>query len=358
MWRSHGVRYRARMLSVTTRRTVLGAALLAAGCASNHDDLGQDEGASSATGSAGGQGGDGGGSASGAGGGGGSAPPEEPDVSPSLTVVNGLADGERAAVCLLASPGDPADDATPLPSGGLAFAEALRWPEANLPSNEVELVLVVGSASALDGAPCRALADDPAAYPELAVRSFGVVAAGALQAPRSWLLAFGGCALPGHIVPETAVACGMGYLPDAPDPSLVLAPLSRIATADRVAIQTAHAATPGLLYDFLLRPGTDGAGAVGVAQAVVTGQIAPSPPDDRFSAAAIGVPSFAAVSAMIPNTGVPPVERAIADALSRGGLTSAALANGKNLAFVAVGASPALPTGSAFHAFDFVAIAP
>mgnify|MGYP003338923845 CR=1 FL=1 len=43
--------------------------------------------------------------------------------------------------------------------------------------------------------------------------------------------------------------------------------------------------------------------------------------------------------------------RAFDDALTRGGLTGAALANGKNLAFVAVGASPALPMGSAFHAF-------
>jgi hypothetical protein len=351
------VRYRARMHSIGARKTALVAALVAAGCASNHDDLGQDDDASSSTGSEGGAGG-GGASAGGAGGAGGSAPPEEPDVAPSLTMVNGLADGERAAVCVLASPSAPDDAATPEPPGGLAFGGAFRWPQANLPASEIELVLVVGSESALEGASCRAIANDPIAYPELAVHAFGVIPAGALQTPRSWLLAFGGCALAGHLVPETNVACGMGYTPDAPDPSLVLAPLSRIATADRVAIQTAHAATPGLLYDFLLRPGTDGAGAVGVAQAVVAGQIAPSPPDDRFSAASIGAPSFAAVSAMIPNTGVPPVERAIADALSRGGLTSAALANGQNLAFVAVGASPALPMNSTFHAFDFVAIAP
>jgi hypothetical protein len=338
--------------------------LLASGgaaCAASPSDLAQDDTSTAASTSTNtGAGGSGAGGASGAGGSGaGGALPVEPDGPMGVTFVNGLADAERAAVCLLASPYDALDPAAPLPADGLEPAASFALPSEAIVPRELELVLLAGPKSAIEGLSCRAVVDDPSLAPGVSVTSMGVLPESVFEAQRSWLFAVSGCAMRDHAEPETLGACGPGYAPDAPDPALVLAPMSRLADDGAVSLQTIHASAATVVYDLFVRTSFDGSNPIGIAQGVVLGQAAPFPPSTTFTASDFAAIDEVSLSAAIPGQGSTSLgETRLVVALGRGGLSETVVANGVNLVAVAVGSPPTLPPSEAFHPFTFVAVAP
>ncbi len=331
-----------------------------AACASSPSDLGRDDDASAgpSTATAGGAGAGGSGGAGAGGVGGGEAPPVEPDGPTTITIVNGLADAERAAICLLASPADPGDPASPLPAAGLEPGGSLRLESGTLPSSDVEVVLLAGPASAFGALSCRDVASDPSSVSELSVVSLGVLPESVFEARRSWLLGVTGCAMPDHVEPETLAACGPSYAFGFPDPSVVLAPMSRLADPGAVNLQTVHVSAPTLIYDWFVRTSFDGSAPVGIAQGVVQGQAAPFPPSTALVATDLSV-NDAAFAIALPGEGITSLgETRIVNALERSGLGPNDWRNGANLVAVAVGAPPGVPPSTPFHPFTFVMIDP
>jgi hypothetical protein len=340
------------MRPVTIALAVLSGLGLGA-CDGTHDDLGLTT-SSTTTGS----GGAGGGTGAGAGG----APSiVEPDGPTRWTFVNGVVDRDQIALCFLKSPADAADAASPWPTDGIGFARAasIDLPGAPVPADsDLELVLLAGAIEDVGALDCRALADDPTAVPGLDVLSLGVLPAETATRPRSLLFVPNGCL--GGLDHEDAnddLVCGLGYAPDLPTPGLAVAPISRVKNPERVGLQAVHASPTGPL-DVYVTPVFDGAAPSLMASGVVSGQAAPFPPFAPFSIADLGGGTGPRLTTHLAGMAMPLDDATFGDALGRGGLVTADVANGKNVAFVGVGAQPGLAVGAWWHAFTWVAVRP
>ncbi len=322
-------------------------------CDGTHDDLGQ---TTSTTTSGGG--GAGGGTTVG---GGGAPSIVEPDGPARWTIVNGVIDRDAIALCFLKSPADPSDAASPWPEADLAFARgaSIALPGAPVPADtDIELVLLAGALDDLGTLDCRALADDPSAVAGLDVLSLGVLPAETVTRPRSLLFVPTGClGGAGHEDALDDVVCGAGYAPDLPTPGLVVAPVSRLTNAERVGLQAVHASSAAPL-DVFVTPVFDGAAPSLMAGGIVAGEAAPFPPFAPFSIADLGSGTGPHLTTMLEGNATPLHDSTFGEALALGDLANADVANGKNLAFVAVGAPPGTAAGTWWRPFTWVAVRP
>jgi hypothetical protein len=335
--------------------------VLLAACSGGHDDLGVDDTSSASTAvsvsaSAG---------ASSTGTGAGGAPPiEEPDGDPRLTLVNGVVDRDLLQVCLVPE-GAPGTRA-PFPAAGLAFGTALSIP---LPSDDVpalaadaRIVLAVITSSAPtppSTASCADLLADPATFPDLTVLTYGVLPGDTFTAPRSLLMTPGGCfGGAGHEGPKQELVCGLGYLPDAPTPSLLLAPMSRIVKFDRLGVQIAHAASTLPTVDVRIVRSDLQATQFDVAKLVPQGGVFPFPPYPALDLELLGPAASALIRTGTGSTPqpIPGADVTIGTAMANGGHAIAELRNGRGVTFVGVGATPGEAAGPWWHAFTYVAV--
>ncbi len=330
------------------------AALVA--CTGSHNDLGQTDASSSGTGGA-----SGGSPPVGAGGQGGGPTPVEPDLPPALTVVNAIVDRPELSLCFLRSPSDASDPATPWPSGSLPYASAqpIELPGSIVPSQtEVEILVLTGGLGGVDGESCRAIADDPASFPQLELLSLGLAPADTFTKGRHLLLAvtgcFGGLSHDGEALEDI---CGASYSPTSPTPSVVFAPLSRLTDPSAVGLQLVNATGAGRSLDFFLTPSLAGALELSIVTGVVPGAASPFPPSNLLSSVELVGPSAAGLRATVSAVASLSHESLLGDAMTGGDVDATAFSNGKNVAIVAVGPSPGSASGAWWNPFAFVAVA-
>lgn len=322
----------------------LASLVLTLGCQGSHNDLGAD----TTTASTGGGGASGGGGAGAGGVGQGGAPVVvEPDGPPRLTIIHGIVDRPALQLCFVASPPEAGESAEPWPPTPLEFARAqpiVELPGAPLPASEaLELLVLTGDLAAASGASCAEIREDPASFPGLELLSLGAVPASSLTAPRSLALVVTGCfGGEGHDDPGAEQACGPGYSALTPTPSIVLAPLSRVIDGSAVGLQVLNATAGAAVIDGYLQPSFDGVSFVAIASLVVSGQAAPFPPTTALSASELGTASLAKLRIVTAGLGASS-ELSLGDAMVAGGVDAADLANGQNVALVAVGAAPGAP---------------
>jgi hypothetical protein len=327
-------------------------------CEGSHNDLGADTTSASTGGGAAGGGGSGGGGSPAQGG----APAVvEPDGPARLTVIHGIVDRPSLQLCFAASPSDAGDEAEPWPPSPLDFASAeviSELPGAPLPasSSSVEILVLTGDLAAASGATCREIADDPGAFEGLEVLSLGVTPVASLTSPRSFALVVSGCfGGEGHDDVSAELLCGSGYTSLSPTPSIVLAPLSRVTAPTAIGLQILNATAGGASIDGQLQPSFDGVPFVPLASLVVPGQAAPFPPNTSVSAAELGIASEALVR-LGSASSIAGVELDLGDAMAAGGIDGADLANGENVALVAVGAAPGAPALAWSNGLALVAV--
>jgi hypothetical protein len=350
--------FRFEATRTASNTLVLGSlvALLASACEGHHDDLGETSTTTTTTAGTGGAGG-----APGSGGGG--APPVvEPDGPPKWTFVDGVVDADGVSFCFLKSPADAADAAAPWPSGGLLFGETatIDLPGAPVPSaGDLELVLVAGDPAATAGHTCREMADDPSVVPTLDVLSLGVLPGETATKKRSFVFVPTGC-VGGvdHVDVNDQAICGMGYAPDLPTVGLVVAPLSRLSETATVALQVVLAASVSGPVDVYVTPSFDGATPALLVNKLALGQAAPFPPFADLSVSDLGGSAGPHLTTFNQGTGIAADDSIFGDALARGGLDGADVANGENVAFVAVGGPPGLVGETWWHGFAWVAVKP
>lgn len=175
----------------------------------------------------------------------------------------------------------------------------------------------------------------------LRVRGLPMIAAGTLNAGRSWLYAANGClggtAFDGELAAEY---CGAGYTPREPTASAVLVSLSRQVAAEHVALQVVHASLANAQVELRSRPPFPST-ATGVSiTTVIMGQVAPRPASTVNSLDDLGVSRKYQVS--VEAGGKALYAQPWSSVLSQGGLK--ALKNGQGYALVFNGPSAELPS--------------
>lgn len=281
----------------------------------------------------------------------------EPDGPTRLTVVNGVVDAPSIRLCFVAWP-DPAGDVLPWPAEPIDFgaAAAITLPDAAIPSGSDVLVAVVsGDAGGVD---CASLIDDPASASPARVAVLGVFPESSFLAPRSLLFAPTGCIVEGHTDEGTASVCGPLYAPEEPALGATVAVLSRVTNEERVSFQAVHAASPTFSLDLAVRPSFDGADAVVIAGELAPGSIAPAPAFAPIGTAQLGSTASATVLGLVTGTPQSTIEQSLASALAAGGLDGADLANGRGVAFVALGAAPGAQALGWHEGFRILAVQP
>ncbi len=280
----------------------------------------------------------------------------EPDGPTRLTVVSGVVDAPAIQLCFLAWP-EPASGASPWPAEPIAFgrAAALALPDATIPSGSDVLVAVLSGDSG--GADCATLVDDPGAT-AARVSVLGVFPESTFLAPRSLLLAPTGCIVEGHTEESTPSVCGPSYSPDEPTLGATVAVLSRVTSEERVSFQAVHAASPSFSLDLAVRPSFDGADAVVIAANLQPGSIAPAPAFAPISTAQLGSTAGATALGLVTGSPQSMIEQSLASALAAGGLDGGAVANGRGVTLVAVGAAPGAPSLGWHEGFRILALRP
>lgn len=281
----------------------------------------------------------------------------EPDGPTRLTIVNGVVDAPSIQLCFVAWP-EPTSDELPWPAEPIAFGEAaaLALPDAAIPSDGDVLVAVV--AGDTGGAGCAAMVDDPASASPARIAVLGVFPQSTFVAPRSLLVVPTGCIAEGHTDEATDSVCGPLYTSDEPALGATVAVLSRVTSAERVSFQAVHAASPSFTLDLAVRPSFDGADAIVIAADLDPGSIAPAPAFAPIGTAELGSTAGATVLGLV--TGMPQstIEQSMASALAAGGLDGGDLANGRGVAFVAIGAAPGAPALGWHEGFRILAVRP
>jgi hypothetical protein len=281
----------------------------------------------------------------------------EPDGPTRLTVVNGVVDAPSIQLCFVAWP-DPASDVSPWPDVPLEFGRsaALALPDATIPSDSDVLVAVVsGDPGDVD---CASLVDDPAAASPARVSVLGVFPQSTFLAPRSLLFAPIGCIVEGHTDEAAPSVCGPFYTPDEPALGATVAVLSRLTNQERVSFQAVHAASPSFSLDLAVRPSFDGAEPVVIATNLQPGSIAPAPAFAPIGTAELGSTAGATALGLVTGSPQTMIEQSMASVLAAGGLDGGALANGRGVALVAIGAAPGAPALGWHEGFRVLALPP
>lgn len=281
----------------------------------------------------------------------------EPDGPTRLTVVNGVVDAPSIQLCFVGWP-EPSSDVLPWPAEPIDFGEAaaLALPDAAIPSGGDVLAAVVSGDTG--GADCASMIDDPDAASPARVAVLGVFPESTFLAPRSLLFAPTGCIVEGHTDEATASVCGALYAPDEPALGATVAVLSRLTNEERVSFQAVHAASPSFSLDLAVRPSFDGAGAIVIAAELDPGSIAPAPAFAPIGTAELGSTAGATVLGLVTGSPQSTIEQSMASALSAGGLDGGALANGRGVALVALGAAPGAQALGWHEGFRILAVRP
>jgi hypothetical protein len=281
----------------------------------------------------------------------------EPDGPTRLTVVNGVVDAPTIRLCFVAWP-EPASDVQPWPTSPISFgrAAALALPDATIPSGSDVLVAVVSGDTG--DADCASMIDDPTSASPARVAVLGVFPEDGFLAPRSLLLAPTGCIVEGHSGEGTASVCGPLYTPEEPALGATIAVLSRVTNEERVSFQAVHAASPSFTLDLAVRPSFDGTTPIVIAAQLQPGSIAPAPAFAPVSTAQLGSTAGATALGLVSGSPQSTIEQSLASTLAAGGLDGGALANGRGVALVALGAAPGAPALGWHEGFRILAVPP
>ncbi len=287
---------------------------------------------------------------------GGAAPISEPDGPTRFTFVNGVVDEPSVTFCFV--PASGTSNAPPFPAGGLAFGHAYVSPvgSTDIPSGDGILFAIAGTLP--DGTTCGDVAADPVSFPDALVAELGLVPASALAMRRSFLFVPDGCfGDVSHTSSSQAQVCGMAYSAENPNPGLTVLAMSRITNAGRVGFQYVNGVAATLKLDASIVPGVSGASPSTIATSVPLGGALPYPPSFALGASGVGAVGSASVVSDVPQGSMMSTNVVLANALGASGLGSGDVANGKDLVFVGVGASPGTPSGPWWNDFTVVAIA-
>jgi len=374
-------------------RSLLGSAaavLVASACGSNHDTLKQKDPPPSSGGSAGDAASDSGNDAG----------PDaagdaakdafvEPVGKSVLTIVHGVVDAPRIALCFAkVENGIPAAPiGAPLPAAGLTWGQPMVLDAIagfDWGVDDIQPIVVTGDFSLLSGKSCTealalaesfadagtsggeggadaAVADagvDDASLdggdaapmdaatelpPPPPVRALELPAlpAGTLSGGYSYLLVPAGCiGGPGFTDPYDIFVCGQSYTPSTPTLTPVLVQLSRVSEPASLGLQFVNAALASDPID-LSSTAPEGSSLpdVTIVYDVVFGAVAPRPPLFGYSKSAFGSPFGSAVIEVNSlNSSAPFFTSTWADALSVGGLAD--VSDGRTYAAILVGPRP------------------
>ncbi|MBI4703244.1 MAG: hypothetical protein HY744_19175 [Deltaproteobacteria bacterium] len=304
----------------------------------------------------------GGGTAAVGGSGGGGEYPEPPGPT-RLTLVNGVVDTTAIRLCFAPYPPGSGPSLDPWPDlPGLAFGAGRALGEMGdaLPADaDVEIYALAGDLGATQGKGCEELVAAPGADagPVWRAVSAGVLPQAVLASNKSVLVALDGCAGgEDHTSPGEQQICGEGYAPGTPNLGLVAGAMSRITLPDAVAFQFVQASRATAAVDLRLVPGYEGALHISILYEWTWGEIAPYPPYLSFSVAELGAFGTALLEVFPPGQISPLAAVPVAEALARGDLGPADIADGRGLVFVAVGAAPGVGPGPWWHPLTFAIV--
>lgn len=329
------------------------------GCKGHHDALAPDGGAGgkSATSSKSVTGATSSGSG-GAGGGG----PQEPEVPTRFTFVNGVVDAPKIRFCFSPYPGGALDRA-PFPAGGLVFGTSFSAPvgTADIPASDALVQVVAGDVPT--GTTCADLAADPTAFPDLTILEMGLVPKSALEMKRSFLVVANGCI--GGITHTDAAEkqiCGATYTPTDPTPGLAILGMSLLDDEKHVAIQYVNAVAAMPKANVWIQPSFSGVMPIPIVNGGPFGGSAPYPPNFALEVSEIGSVAGAAIGTAVNPSPTPTGSVPLSTALAASGLGNEAVANGKSLVLVGVGAAPGTMPAPApdawWKAYTVVAVDP
>jgi len=191
-----------------------------------------------------------------------------------------------------------------------------------------------GSSSGDDGGSGGAPSGPPAVRSALRVRGLPAISAGTLNAGRSMVFVANGC-MGGATYSGAAAAqyCGAGYTPREPTVSAVLVSLSRQVSEDHVALQAVHASLANTQVELRSRPPFPSmATGIGITS-VLLGQVAPRPASTANTLFDLG--SARRYTATVESQGNVLYGLAWSSVLSQGGLSE--LENGKGYALIFIG---------------------
>jgi len=282
--------------------------------------------------------------------------PAEPDGPTRYTFVNGVVDEPSVSFCFVPYPSN-ASTRVPFPQSGLAFGHAYAAPSASLdiPASDDRILAISGSIPA--GTTCGDIASDPMTFSDLTVVDLGVIPATALSMRRSFLFITDGCfGGTGHAGPFDVKVCGKDYTSGGGNPGLSVLAMSRITEPTRVGFQYVNAVSAAAKLSASLQPGIAGSSSHILADSVPLGAALPYPPNFSISVSDIGPVGSAAIVSVSPPDAMP-ASVVLGQALGASGLTTANVANGKNLVLIGVGSTPGTPSGMWWNDFTVVAVA-
>lgn len=345
------------------RACLLPAALLAAACGPGRDLAATSSSASSA--GSGGSGGASSGTGSGASssasssagtGGSGGGGIVEPPGATKLTIVNGVTDYPAVRLCFL-----PGDAPWPASTSGLAFAgsQVVASIAAAIPiDGDVTPWVIAGDLSQTAGKSCtEILALASSATPPIIARALAVIPKVVWDSHRSLLMVPNGClGGPTHDDINAKQACGSGYTPATPTAGVMLAGMSRLPDTGHVSLQVASASTAMPEVDVALLPNLMDAMPQVIVRALTQGGVGPKPPFAVLTVTELGALEGAQIQTYTPQSTFLSSTTTLAEVFANGGPGAAAVANGKSVALVAVGAAPGLPAAQWWHKITFALV--
>lgn len=326
-----------------------GFALIAYGCAGDHDRLKKED----PVGGEGGMGGMGGATTTSTTGGGGSGGIQEPPGPPQLTLVNGTVDEDAIRLCLVPYPDGPASEA-PWPEGDrlpYARGEVVPIEDVVPPGVDVEIILVAGPLAASDGLDCAELEGEPP--PGVLLRSVGIFPESVFTTEKSILIATAGC-VGGrdHEHENQELICGKGYASDNPTATVVAGFMSRLTDSSKIPLQFVQASLGVSDVQLRVKPG-NGSTAQQIVNTWTFGAIAPYPPYLSLGLSELGNVGQTTIELYTTGSTSPLSSTVWGQAFANSELEEGDVKNGVGLAFVAVGPVPSFDAGPWWNGFTY-----
>jgi hypothetical protein len=270
--------------------------------------------------------------------------------------VNGINDYPLVRFCFL-----PGDTPWPASGSGLAFAagQAVDLTSAIPSGMDVTPWVISGDVVATAGMTCTQILAAAGADggPTILAAPLAVLPQSLFSSNESLLLVALGCmGGAGHDDPNAALACGMGYSSQTPDPGIALVAMSRTKDPAHVSLQVLQGSAAMAVSDVQVLPTTMDANPLMIAPALTLGAIEPTPPFTQLTADAFGTLGGAAIQTYPSGSSSVSSTTPLGPLLTASAVGTAGFVNGARLVLVAVGASPGFPAGSFWHKLTYAVV--
>lgn len=225
----------------------------------------------------------------------------EPVGDSELTLLHGVVDADVIAFCFArVTDGGSELLPDPVPEQGLEYGTSVSLSSIagiDLANEDVEIHVVSTDPALIATSDCASLlaaanVTPDAGEPEVRAGALALVPQATFGAGYSDLIVAAGClGAAAHSDPIDDSVCGAGYAPESPTLRPVVVQLSRVIQAERVGFQVVHASLGSDAVDVRsVPPENSGYSTIWIAGNVVSGAVAPRPPNLTYPSHAYGVP--------------------------------------------------------------------